>query len=54
MSTLSLRYYPLTLSWSARQKEDASLDKAIRRVCIRMSRRKVKRVLRSLAARLEK
>ncbi len=54
MSTLSLRYYPLTLSWSARQKKDASLDKAIRRMCIRVNRRKVKRALRSLAARFER
>jgi len=52
MSTLALRYYPLTLSWATRKKEDASLDKTFHRICIRVSRRKVKRVLRALAARI--
>jgi len=56
MSTLTLRHYPLTLSWSARQKDeqaDERLEKAIRRVCVRINRRKIKQALRSLVAKME-
>jgi|GEM_PF-1946251 len=50
MTTLTLRHYPLTLSWIANRR-DQQIERAIRRVRVRASRRRVKQVLRMAIAR---
>ncbi|HBK35093.1 MAG: hypothetical protein UU08_C0001G0033 [Candidatus Uhrbacteria bacterium GW2011_GWE2_40_58] len=52
MSTLTLRHYPLTLSWIANRR-DQQIDKAIRRVKIRTSRRHFRQQIRGFLSTIE-
>ena len=52
MSSITLRHYPLTLSWIANRR-DQQITKAVRQVKVRTSRRRMRQALRSFIANME-